>query len=151
MAVSALVARCPPLDLNASYCYLLQCEQFTDTCAVVERDGKIVGFVSGHLMPRAPQTLFIWQVAVDAGMRGHSLGRLMMAHILDRPQSADFKRLCATITKSNRASAAMFASLAKSRGATIAYSPYFDREQHFNGEHDSELLLTIDFLKKEIN
>src|SRR3546814_8137441 len=53
-AITALVARCAPLDRNSAYCNLLQCTHFADSCIVAERDGAIVGWVSGH-RPRSEE------------------------------------------------------------------------------------------------
>src|SRR5699024_11825128 len=62
------------LDLNSSYSYLMWCEIFSETSIVVEREGNTVGFISGFIHPDQPDTLFIWQVAVDASERG-KIGR----------------------------------------------------------------------------
>src|SRR5690606_21532662 len=52
--VTALIADCPPLDVNSAYCNLLQCSHFADTCVVAERAGQIVGWISGYRPPSAP-------------------------------------------------------------------------------------------------
>src|SRR5690606_42164986 len=65
-----LVARCQPLDTNSVYCNLLQCSDFADTAIAAEdANGQLVGFISGYRPPSRPDTLFVWQVAVDASMR----------------------------------------------------------------------------------
>ncbi|WP_223277849.1 GNAT family N-acetyltransferase [Janibacter sp. YB324] len=61
------------LDLNSSYAYLLWARDFAATSVVAERDGAVVGFVSGYVRPDSPGTLMVWQVAVDADQRGHGL------------------------------------------------------------------------------
>jgi L-2,4-diaminobutyric acid acetyltransferase len=69
--VAELVNRCPPLDTNSTYCNLLQCHHFANTsCAALTPNKRLVGFVSGYIVPQAPDTLFIWQVAVDHSQRG---------------------------------------------------------------------------------
>ena len=47
----ALVKSCKPLDENSMYANLIQAEHFRDTCVVAERDGEIVGWISGHMIP----------------------------------------------------------------------------------------------------
>jgi diaminobutyrate acetyltransferase len=72
-AVFDLVARCPPLDPNSRYCNLLQCSHFAATSIIAPADvggHAALGFVSGYRIPARPDTLFIWQVAVDAAARG---------------------------------------------------------------------------------
>jgi L-2,4-diaminobutyric acid acetyltransferase len=141
--VAALVAQCAPLDLNSTYCYLLQCTQFADTCAIAEMNGAIVGFISGHRVPDSPDSLFIWQVAVAEEARGRGLGRDMMLDILRRPSSKGFTQLLATATDDNLPSRRMFQSLADSLQTRIGHSIMFDRDIHFAGAHESEVLLTI--------
>lgn len=143
--VAELVRRCPPLDTNSTYCNLLQCHHFADTsCAAVSRDNRLVGFVSGYLVPQAPDTLFIWQVAVDSSQRGKGLGMAMMLNILARQACGDVHFLETTVTDSNQASISMFAKLAAQLGAAdVTTSILFDRQRHFLGLHDSETLFRI--------
>ena len=72
-AVNELIERCKPLDENSVYCNLLQCSHFNDTCVLAEAEGEVVGFVSGYLLPKRDDRLFVWQVAVDERARGRSL------------------------------------------------------------------------------
>src|SRR6185312_3847202 len=62
------------LDLNSSYSYLLWCRDFAAT-SVVARDaeGGPVGFITGYIRPDRPETLVVWQVAVDQAWRGRGL------------------------------------------------------------------------------
>ncbi len=142
-AVLNLIERCPPLDQNSAYCYLLQCSQFADTSAIAEMGGKIVGFISGHRLPNDPDSLFIWQVAVAEEARGQGLGREMMLGILRRPTSTGFTHLLATATDDNTSSKGMFQSLANVLDTNMGQSLLFDQNIHFAGAHESEILLTI--------
>ncbi|MCC5697616.1 GNAT family N-acetyltransferase, partial [Klebsiella pneumoniae] len=58
------------LDLNSAYAYLLWCRDFAQTSAVARTDGKVVGFVTGYIRPDRPDTIVVWQIAVDASQRG---------------------------------------------------------------------------------
>lgn len=143
--VAELVRRCPPLDPNSTYCNLLQCHHFAGTsCAALTASKGLAGFVSGYLLPMAPDTLFIWQVAVDQPARGQGLGQRMIQHILSRHICQPVRYIETTVTDSNQASIAMFARLAATLGAAdINTSVLFDRQRHFLGLHDSETLLRI--------
>src|SRR5690606_9693805 len=55
------------LDLNTSYAYLLFARDFARTCRVAVVENEVVGFVLGYRRPDEPETLFVWQIAVDAG------------------------------------------------------------------------------------
>ncbi|MEO7170661.1 MAG: hypothetical protein ABIY39_09830, partial [Sphingomonas sp.] len=59
--IAALIAASPPLDTNSTYCNLLQCSDFADTCIVAERGDAIVGWISAYRPPSAPDRLFVWQ------------------------------------------------------------------------------------------
>lgn len=143
VAVTDLVERCPPLDLNSTYCYLVQCSHFAETCAIAEADGVPVGFVSGHRLPQSPTTLFVWQVAVASEMRGRGLGRAMILDILSRSYAGDINEIHTTVTAENGASMHMFCSLARRLATTARRAPYFDEHAHFAGRHASELLINI--------
>jgi L-2,4-diaminobutyric acid acetyltransferase len=125
------------------YCNLLQCSHFAETCALAERDGAVVGFVSGYLVPGTGDALFVWQVAVAPEARGLSLGRRLMQDILSRPVCRGVRELHTTITPDNEASQAMFSSLARRLDAGVRRRVLFDRERHFGGVHESEQLWVI--------
>lgn len=144
VAVNQLIERCPPLDTNSLYCNLLQCSHFKETCVVAEYEQSIVGFVSGYLIPERPEeVLFIWQVAVDPSRRGQGLAKQMIKHILGRPCSKGVTYLETTITDSNDSSWSMFESLARSLNTEVATQKFFDKQKHFAGGHESEMLLRI--------
>ena len=143
-AVKALIDSCPPLDSNSLYCNLLQCTHFAATCALAEVDGRPVGFASGYLVPdETPHTLFIWQVAIAGEARGQGLGRRLILDILGRPGCAQVSRIETTIGPDNMASWGLFESLARRLGAKSEREVMFDRHKHFAGEHDSEIVLRI--------
>jgi L-2,4-diaminobutyric acid acetyltransferase len=144
-AVWQLIRDCGPLDDNSMYCNLLQCDHFADTCVVAERDGRIVGWISGYIVPGEDDTLFVWQVAVSEAARGLGVGKRMLAHLLDREVCRDVGRLKTTITRDNEASWALFGSFAKAMEGTMARKAHFERDDHFEGHHDTEYMVTIAF------
>ncbi|MDJ0345496.1 diaminobutyrate acetyltransferase [Streptomyces sp. H10-C2] len=131
------------LDLNSSYSYLLWCRDFAGTSVVARSaDGVPVGFVTGYIRPEAPQTLVVWQVAVDAGQRGRGLAAAMLDHLAVRVAAGGIRRVETTITPDNAASQRLFASFAERHGAPV------DREVLFPGAlfpdgHGSEELFRI--------
>ncbi|ARU55532.1 GNAT family acetyltransferase [Oleiphilus messinensis] len=141
--VHRLVSLCPPLDPNSMYCNLLQCSHFSDTSVAAVSDDVLVGFISGYLIPNQSETLFIWQVAVGEQARGQGLAGRMIEQILLRSACSDVRYLNTTITESNQASWRLFESIARRLGAELNSSVYFDRDQHFAGDHDSEMLVRI--------
>ncbi|MGV9835869.1 diaminobutyrate acetyltransferase [Nocardia niigatensis] len=130
------------LDTNSSYAYLLWCRDFTDTSMVAEINGEIAGFVIGYTRPAWPQILFIWQVAVDQPHRGHGLGVDMLDALLESAASRGVTQLETTIAPDNPASVAMFASLARRRGAALTRTTLFTADQ-FPGGHQPEDLYRI--------
>ncbi|ONF44371.1 diaminobutyrate acetyltransferase [Marinobacter lutaoensis] len=138
-----LVAECPPLDPNSIYCNLLQCSHFADTAVAAEKDGELVGFISGYRLPKQPETLFVWQVAVHEKGRGQGLAKRMLKEIVGRESCREVTHLETTITGDNAASWALFRSFARDLGAELSYHEHFERARHFGGQHDSEFLLRI--------
>ena len=143
MPVFRLINRCPPLDSNSSYCNFLQCGHFSDTSVAAVSEGEIIGFISGYRLPERPNTLFIWQVAVDEVARGQGLASRMLLNILSRTSCEGVEFLETTITESNQASWTLFRSLAKKLSADIQSSLWLDEKTHFEGQHDSEDLVRI--------
>ncbi|MDF1643230.1 MAG: diaminobutyrate acetyltransferase [Pseudomonadales bacterium] len=141
--VSQLISACPPLDTNSVYCNLLQCHHFASTSVAVRKNGELVGFISAYRIPDKPETLFVWQVAVAESARGHGLATQMIEHILKRQAGQTVRFIETTITQDNEASWALFGRVAKHYGAPLIREDLFIKEQHFAGQHDTELLVTI--------
>jgi len=142
-AVTELIGDCHPLDENSAYCNLLQCSHFRDTCALTEDDGEAIGFVSGYIVPNEPDTLFIWQVAVHERGRGQNLGKRMIMDIVMREECKDVQFIHTSITKSNKPSQKVFASIAKSLDTDVENEVLFHHEEHFYGEQPTEILYRI--------
>lgn len=142
-AITALIAASPPLDPNSAYCNLLQASDFADTCVVAERDGRIVGWVSGYRPPSHPERIFVWQVAVDATARGEGLAGRMLDSLIARPAVRGATTLTTTITKANAASWGLFTAFARRHGATLSKAERFTRAVHFAGAHDTEWQASI--------
>lgn len=138
-----LVKSCPPLDVNSAYAYLLLATQFRDSCAVAaNEDGEIVGFVSGYVKSNAPDTYFLWQVAVGEKARGTGLARRLVEAVMSRPELAEVRHLETTITPDNEASWGLFTRLADRWQAPLNSREYFSTDQ-LGGEHDPENLVRI--------
>jgi len=124
-----LVRLNPPLDMNSVYCNVLQCTHFSDTCILAEKQGRLIGYVTGYLVPGEPRIYFLWQVGVSPEGRGHGLAIKMIQAILARDFCRGVRELNTTITKSNYASRRLFRSLAEKENAEIT-----EEEDYFSGE-----------------
>lgn len=142
--ISELVKRCPPLDINSTYCNLIQCEHFSQTCTTAINDrGDVIGFVSGYLIPERPYTIFIWQVAVEPVHRGKGLATEMLMDILRREHCRGVSFIETSITLPNRPSWTLFKKLADALHAPTETNILFDQRTHFNGQHETEMLMRI--------
>lgn len=141
----ALIQACKPLDENSMYCNLIQCDHFADTCILAEMDGMPVGWISGYLLPDAPDTLFVWQVAVSEKARGLGLASDMLDRLLSREDMADVRQLKTTITRDNTPSWSLFRSLAERHDGMLSDEPQYKKDHHFDGEHATEYMVTIQF------
>jgi L-2,4-diaminobutyric acid acetyltransferase len=148
-AIHRLVASCKPLDLNSLYAYLLLCEHFAATCVVARSGSRIVGFISAYVPPARTDTAFVWQVAVDASMRGTGLATTMLRELLARPVVAGCRYLETTVSPSNTASRRLFQALARALRAQQTENLLF-AEEDFGGEnHECEMLIRIGPLQGE--
>jgi L-2,4-diaminobutyric acid acetyltransferase len=134
----ALVKDTRVLDLNSPYSYLMLGEYFPETCVVAERRDRLIGFVSAFLPPRDDGTVFVWQVAVarSAGRRG--LAKSMLRELLKRPACDDVRYLEATVTPSNRPSAALFCALARDLDSPCVVTEGFPSEAFPGESHETE-------------
>jgi L-2,4-diaminobutyric acid acetyltransferase len=138
-----LIRACEPLDENSMYCNLLQCDHFAETCVIAEIDGEAAGWISAYVPPSEPDTLFVWQVAVHEGARGLGLAKRMLAHILEREVCDGVDMLKTTITRDNDASWALFTGFARDMEAPLSREAHFTRDDHFEGRHATEYMVTI--------
>lgn len=122
---------------------MLQCSDFSDTCVVAERDGQLIGWVSGYRRPVVPAQLFIWQVAVAPDARGQGLAGRMLDGLLARAPLAGITHVLATITDDNRPSWGLFEALARRRRVPLQRSLRFERRIHFADAHASEWQVRI--------
>lgn len=143
-AITRLIEACRPLDVNSTYAYLLLCHHFADTCVVAERDGQIVGFLSAYLPPGRSDTLFIWQVAIAATVRGQGLASALIEHVLSQDSGTAVRFVEATVSPSNAASQALMQSLARRRAVECRVSELFPASL-FDGatQHEAEELYRI--------
>lgn len=141
-ALHQLVAQCPPLDRNSVYCNLLHCSDFADTAIAAEdAQGHLVGFISGYCPPPRPDTLFIWQVAVDPARRGEGLALDMLLALVERvARERGIRYLETTISPDNSASRALFRKAFAALGLEVETRVLFSRAQHFAGQHEDEVL-----------
>ena len=142
-AVNLLIKNSPPLDTNSLYCNLLQTSHFAHTAVVAKMNSEVVGFVSGYLKPEQPDTYFLWQVVVGEVARGKGLAKRMINALFRRDNFSKVAWLETTITPDNEASQRLFKSLAKDWQAGVDVEVIFEKDAHFNGQHDSEELYRI--------
>lgn len=139
-----LIARCPPLDLNSRYAYLLLCEHHANTCVVAETGGRLAGAITAYIPPTQPDTLFIWQVAVAPTMQGQRLGSRMLDHLTGRcALSHGFRRIETTISPSNLGSQKLFSSYARRHHVGIEAKPFLGSSDFGSSQHEEEWLYQI--------
>lgn len=141
-----------PLDLNSPYSYLLWCRDFAHTSVAAraapadgrpgDDPGPLVGFVTGYIRPEAPDTVVVWQIAVDSSQRGRGLARRMLHHLADRLAPAGVGFLEATITPGNEPSTRLFSGFARDVGAPVCRQTLFGAEL-FPPGHEPEVLFRI--------
>ena len=142
-AIWAMIKEIGSLDDNSMYCNLLQCSHFAGTCALAERDGQPIGWISAYIPPESPDTLFVWQVAVHPSARGRGLAKRLIHELLKRPECFEVRHIHSTITRDNKASWALFRAVAGELSAPLTGGTHFERETHFDGAHATEHLVRI--------
>jgi L-2,4-diaminobutyric acid acetyltransferase len=138
-AIWQLVKDSKVLDLNSSYLYIMLSEYFSDTCAMAEVEGELAGFVTGYRLPSAPDTLFVWQIAIAEDQRGKGLGKRLLRALLAMESNQDIKYVEATVSPSNGPSKALFTGLARDRKCECVVTEGFPAELFPKGAtHEDE-------------
>nr|WP_238933449.1 diaminobutyrate acetyltransferase [Brevibacillus choshinensis] len=126
------------LEPNSSYAYLMFAKFFAETCVLAVENGKPVGFVTGFIPPKAPQTLFVWQIGVSATHRGQGIAKEMLRRLLQRQGQHKVCFLEATVSMSNGASQALFTSMAKEWGTSCTVAECFSADVFPEEAHEAE-------------
>ncbi len=132
------------LDVNSPYSYLLWCRDFAATSVVAEVGGepggsarldageaklepphRLGGFVTGYRRPEQPQTLMVWQVAVNAAHRGAGLAGRMLDHLVRAQVIDGVTHVETSITPDNEASRRLFGAFARRWEAPLECSELF--------------------------
>lgn len=130
------------LDLNSSYAYLLWCRDFRETTRIARVDGEAAGFVTGYIRPDEPDTIVVWQVAVDAAHRGAGLAAKLLDDLLSGAVERGARYLETTITADNQPSIRTFSGLARRWQTDLNTAELFPAEAFPDG-HQAEFLYRI--------
>ncbi|MFQ5709244.1 MAG: diaminobutyrate acetyltransferase [bacterium] len=141
--IKNLIVQSEILDVNSTYCYLLLCRDFSDTCVVAEKNGEIVGFLSAYCPPHSKRTIFIWQIGVALAYRKKGLGISMLETLLQRNFCKKISFLETTITPTNLISRAFFRAFANKVGTKWEETKGFDEGLFQNEQHQAENLIRI--------
>lgn len=143
LSIWRLIQKAGTLDLNSTYAYLMVCRDFSKTCIVAERQGRMVGFVTGYRPPLRQDTVFVWQIGVAPEARGRGLASEALDRLLQSRACATVRYLDTNVTPSNEASRALFRGLARRLNAPIEEHEGFQRSLFPDPSHEPERLLRI--------
>ncbi|NVK17486.1 MAG: diaminobutyrate acetyltransferase [Methylocystaceae bacterium] len=142
-----LITSSPPLDVNSRYAYFLLCDHFASSsiiCREASDDEKVIGFVGGYRKPTDPETLFVWQIAVDEKHRGKGLPAMMLDKMLQVHNPVTITSIEATYTPSNKASYHFFTKYAKAKQALANIDDYLSADDFGSSTgHEEEKLIKI--------
>lgn len=145
-AIHRLVVATGVLDVNSGYAYLAVCAHHGRTSVVADADDRLAGFVTAYRLPERPDTLFVWQVGVDASARGQGLATRMLEWLLE---TTGARFVETTITPSNAASRRLFRGLAARHGAACAVSEGFPDHLFPGPGHEPEELFRLGPFRSE--
>ena len=148
LGIRDLAAATGVLDLNSTYAYLLLATDFSATSIVAERDGELVGFITGYHPPPRPDVLFVWQVAVAPTAQGAGVAGAMIDALVRRVRDMRHGHpvtVEATVSPDNSASRAFFGAFARRHGVPLVEQPHFGADLLSSGPdvHKDEPLLRI--------
>lgn len=131
------------LDVNSSYSYLMWGKFFNKTSIVVQHEDEVIGFVTGFIQPNSPDTLFVWQVAVDKQYRGNGLATKLIMELSNKLKNQNIQYIEATVTPSNEPSSNLFKGLAKRYETECKIYECFAKDQFPDATHEAEYAYKI--------
>lgn len=135
------------LDVNSSYSYLMWSKYFNKTSIIAQYEDEVIGFVTGFLKPESPNTLFVWQVAVDEKFRGNGLATKLIMQLVSKIKKQNIQFIEATVTPSNKPSSNLFKGLAKRYETECDIFECFSEDQFPDSSHEAEYAYKIGPLK----
>jgi len=111
-----------------------------------QKDGslsKVVALLTAYVPPEKSDTLFVWQIAVDATVRGKGIAKRLLADVLNRPAMQQVRFVEATVNPSNDASRNIFRSLARQYQSEISEDLLFETTLLGDGDHEQENLIRV--------
>lgn len=138
------------LDLNSPYHYLTMSHWFSDSCRLAEDplEHCLVGMVTGFRQPAHPETLFVWQIAVNDHYRGRGIAIRLLDEVTANPE---VRYVEATISPSNLSSRRLFEKWAATRQASIVVTEGFSEACFPDQQHEREDLYRIGPLNSGLN
>lgn len=136
------------LDVNSSYCYIMLCDYFSDTCFVAEIDGEAAGFVTSFIHPSNPELLFVWQMAVAEEHRGQGIAELLLHHLMESESCKKVRYLETTVSPGNSASRRVLSKLSERIGTSMVISKGYTSVLFPEGKHEEEPLIRLGPLQK---
>lgn len=131
------------LDVNSLYSYYMLCRYYAKTCIVAVQNERMVGFVTAFCPPEDSKSLFIWQIAVDADVRGQGVGKGIIRHLLRSEACKQVRYVEATVSPSNIASQSLLKSTAKALKTECVVEDCFPANLFQGGNHEEENLYRI--------
>jgi len=117
--IRKFVKHSKPLDLHTAFTYWTLFKYFGDTCFVLEKKGRIIGFISGLLSSNQPNTLYLWQIGIDPDYRGNRYAEILLKRVVEAARAKDCKGLQITIAPENRSSYRLFSRFALEQGLAM--------------------------------
>ncbi|EGD55620.1 L-2,4-diaminobutyric acid acetyltransferase [Gordonia neofelifaecis NRRL B-59395] len=108
---------------------------------MAEVDGDVVGFVTGYRRPAKPDTLMVWQVAVDDAQRGKQIAKRMLCELFAHCAPTGVVAINTTISPDNQASQRLFAGAARQLGLRFAREPFFNADLFVDSHEPEDLYL----------
>lgn len=114
--IRKFVKRSKPLDLHTVFTYWNLFKYFGDTCFVLEKEGRIIGFVSGIVSSSQPGKFYLWQIGIDRDYRGKRYAEILLKRVVETAKSKKCHGIQVTIAPENRSSYRLFSRFALEQG-----------------------------------
>ena len=145
--IQKLVSLTDRLQANGSYFYAIFCTEFSETSFVALRGTEVIAFVIGFMLPKRPDTYFLWQTAVKPRHGVPNLALDLIHFGVNKRIESGAVAVSASVDDENVAINQLLSALARRMDGRISTKEMFSAEEMSFG-HDrthSETLIRVEW------
>ena len=143
-AVRQFIHTIENLDYHTPFSYWVLFKYFAGLCFILEKDGEIIGFISG-VIDEGGKIFYVWQLAIAPAYRGQNLGGLLFEKAIKVAIEKECHVLQVSIAPDNYQSFSAISKAVDKNGLEIKKVGQVDFCDSLSNYHQWENLYEVSF------